>query len=202
MLRYDEKELLARLNGLLPILQSTFAAACAQRVAPAYPRYAREAHPESVESLRAIQDRLWRDLAGEPMSATELTSKAALAESLQPPEDEPEIPEKKYAEDAAAALAYALRSRKTGDPQEAAWAARRTIEALDSFIIEAQGIQVGTRDAEERIVSDPLMQSELQRQRPDLDDLLSLGASEAGTLVAKVRRRAQAESVSFFGQTS
>ena len=199
MLRYDEKQLVADLARLPPVLQSAFAAACAQRVAPCYLRYARVAHLEWVAPWLAIQDRLWRDLAGEPRSADERNSDAAGAEAFLPSEDEPQAPETYYAEDAAAALAYAARSRKTADPQEAAWAARRTLEALDSFIIETKEIQVGTREAEERIASNPLMQAELERQHRDLEEVLALGQGNASALVEKLRQRAQAESTVFFG---
>jgi hypothetical protein len=102
------------------------------------------------------------------------------------------------ADDAAAAVCYALRARQTGSPQEAAWAARRVYEALDEFVINRGQIDTNRPGMENRVLADPLVQSELERQKKDLDDLLS-GTHAQIASIQRVRQRARSEAKVFFG---
>lgn len=112
--------------------------------------------------------------------------------SLIPREDEgPWIEQQAAAEDAGTALAYALRCRKTGESQEAAWAARCCYEALDHFVINRDDIDVNEAGAEAAVVADPLVQAELARQQRDLDALRLHG--EEKNIAARLRLRAIAE---------
>lgn len=59
---------------------------------------------------------------------------------LLPREDDNSwIPEQARAEDAAAAVAYALRCRENGQSTDSAWAARRAYEAVDHFCHRQNG---------------------------------------------------------------
>ena len=60
------------------------------------------------------------------MSPEELQQNIDLSMELIPQDDEePWIPGQAWAEDAAVAVVYALRTRQNGKSQDAAWAARR-----------------------------------------------------------------------------
>jgi hypothetical protein len=69
---------------------------------------------------------------------------------------------------------------------------------LDHFVINHEGIDTNQPGSEERVLSHPLVQAELSRQRRDLEELL--GASEEDTLdlVVRIRDRAKTESKLIF----
>src|SRR5258708_32303097 len=70
-----------------------------------------------------------------------------------------------YADDAAASVAYTLRARLAGDPQEAAWAARRGDESVDHFILSQPNSTIVRRRREARIAPHPPAPAELPRQQ-------------------------------------
>ena len=114
---------------------------------------------------------------------------------LIPQEEEgPWIPEQADAEDAGAAVAYALRCRQNGRGQEAAWSARRAYEALDRYVINREDIDVNVPGAETQVLAHPLVQAELTRQLRDLQDLAT-GPDTA----LRLQARAATEGASFFG---
>jgi len=102
-----------------------------------------------------------------------------------------------YAEDAAAALAYALRARLTCDPQEAAWECRRVYEAADHFA--TTGLPIGGSEAERAVGRHSVVQAELCRQRRDLNELSGLvNSAIQNSQIDKMRRRSEQEAQSFF----
>jgi hypothetical protein len=136
------------------------------------------------------------------MSAEELLASEATCMALIPQEDEePWVPEQVYAEDAVSALAYAVRTGRTSDSREAAWAARCAYDSLDHFVINHENIDTNIAGAERRVQSHPLVQAELRRQANDLQDLLDDGGAP-GNLVARIRARANADAGAFFGAMS
>lgn len=107
------------------------------------------------------------------------------AERLVPSEDDGwDEPTQPYAEDAAAALVYAIRARLTGHAQEGAWAGRRAYEAVDHYVRNVMQVEDETT-----ILSHPVVQAELSRQRRDLLELARL--EDEGVRV--LRRSAEAE---------
>lgn len=190
---FDEKALRDAV-ATLPVKQrAAFAASVAERLLPAYSMYAKASGRGDPAKLRDLLNRLWEDLDGRTMSAAELTAAIGTCMALVPPEDEgPWVPEQAYGEDAAAALAYALRCRESGDPQEAAWAARRAYEALDHYVIRTEGVDTNAPGAEARVLANPLIQTELHRQERVLKDLVHASPSA-------IRRDAERDAVGFFG---
>lgn len=192
--RYNEREIIHKLDRLNPWAKVTFAAACAERQIPGYVAFSRQTGSGDPGLLITILERVWQDALGRKMSNEELLLELDRCMTLIPREDEgPWVNEQAYAEDAASAVAYALRTRNTGDSHEAAYAARVAYEALDHYVINKLGVSDG-----ERVLTHPAMQAELARQHRDLDELI--GASGDKTeLVARLRDRARAEAVIFFG---
>jgi hypothetical protein len=114
--------------------------------------------------------------------------------SLIPGEnDQPWIEEQAYAEDAASAVAYALRALESGEPQEAAWAARRAYEAVDHHVMSRLGIK-----GESHVLGHPLVQAELSRQQRDLSELRE-AREPAVEVFVRLRERARADASLFFG---
>jgi hypothetical protein len=122
---------------------------------------------------------------------------------LIPSEDEGVwIQEQAAAEDAGAAVAYALRCRQNGRSQEAAWSARRSYEALDHYVATQENIDMDIPGAEARVLAHPLVQAELAHQRRDLDDLANVDEPSRMRATERLRRRAEMEGSSFRGPAS
>ena len=137
---FDEKELEEQIEQLPITSRAAFAAACAERMAPSYQAYSARTGTGDPTIYRELLRRLWTDLAGQPMSATEIDRNIERSEELFPEEPDPWMPEYPAAEDAAAALAYSLACRRNGSSKEAVWAARRAYEALDDYVITRENI--------------------------------------------------------------
>jgi uncharacterized protein YjaG (DUF416 family) len=197
--RFDEQQLRMRLAALPRQRRVVFAAACAQRLLPSYERYQARRNADAPNEIAAILERIWRDVCGERIGAEELQRLIDRSMAIIPREDtEVWLPEQAAAEDAVAALAYALRCRQNGEAQEAVWAARRVYEALDHFVLNRDDIDTNSAAAEERVVADPLIQAEISRQDRDADELLSADIDEI--VAARLRARAEVEGKSLFGE--
>ena len=203
MLKFDEEVLTAGLSSLPLNLRVSFATACAERLTSAYKRFWEATGRGSHERLVELLDRLWLDLEGSVMTGQEVEAGVEGCLSLIPREsDGPWAAGQGQAEDAAAALTYAYRCRKSGDSHEAAWAARCAYNALDEYVIDQQEIDTNVAGAEAHVLSDPLIQNELARQQRDLQDLLSVLSGMDGLTVSRLRDRARAESETFFELSS
>jgi len=199
-LRFVEPQLREQLDRLPKEHRAAFAASCAERLFPAYERFSEEAGRGDPQTLRAALSRLWEDLACDPLSELELHASPKNCLALVPPEDEePWAESQPSADDAAAALVYALESRVKDDSQEAAWSARRAYDALDRFLMSDQPGVIVTAAAEHQVQEHPLVQAELARQRRDLDELLAVRDGDVREVAARLRDRAKEESRAFFG---
>lgn len=96
-----------------------------------------------------------------------------------------------YADDAASAAAYVLRALETGDAREAAWAARRSYEAADHYVMYRVGVE-----GEEQVLIHPIVQGELARQHRDIEALLSADDNDRD-LIVRLRERANEEGREF-----
>jgi len=149
-LNYDEQRLVEGLEGLPHHLRVAFATACAERLLPAYTDFSERTRMGDSKELTSILERLWVDLEGDAMTSAEVEEAIAKCMTLVLPlENKPLIAGQTAAEDAGAALCYALRCRKTGDSQEAAWAGRRACEALDDFAVTAHLAETQASHAQE-----------------------------------------------------
>lgn len=199
ILRFSEQLLVKELERLPSPFRVVFAAASAERLVPAYTSFSRRTGRGDATTLAAVLERLWQDVQGNRMDARQVQENVVMSLSLIPQEDSgPWVSEQAWAEDAAAAVAYALRCRQNGQSQEAAWAARRAYEALDHFAIDQVGIDMNRAEAEEQVLSHPLVQAELLRQRRDLDELLAANQQDVIRVAQRMRERAQAESAIVF----
>jgi uncharacterized protein YjaG (DUF416 family) len=190
---FNEAERCVQLSSLPTKEKAAFAAACTERLFPAYYRFCVLTGRGQPEVLRETLTRLWDDLLGRLMSDQEINNRLEVVMSLVPREDDGKwVPEQAAAEDAAAALAYALRCRGNGASKEAAWAARRVYEAIDHYVINRETTLLDGNRNEERILSHPLVQQELSRQRRDIDELTQHKIS-----IEQLRERSSREAASF-----
>jgi uncharacterized protein YjaG (DUF416 family) len=195
LLRFDEVALRDRLGWIPAVLRATFAASSAQRLLPAYLVFAQKMEPAGGRLLVSLLDQLWWELEeGKAAAVSQMQRKIAIATGLIPGKDaEGTAPGQAYAEDAAAAVTYALRCQRNGEAQEAAWAARRVYEALDHFVIAQEKIDVNHPGAEKQILAHPLIQVELLRQRRDIDALMNAKDQNFTAVIKQLRERAKVD---------
>lgn len=126
---YDEAGIKARLAKLDRSGKTAFAAACAERLFPLFERYGRVTGQGDVVALGLALEDAWRAARGEEVE--DLTQSEEVADSLVPSDEDEMAFEVGYGENAAAAVAYALDTWQTDDPQDAALAARQVFNAGD-----------------------------------------------------------------------
>jgi uncharacterized protein YjaG (DUF416 family) len=196
MLNFDEKKLVADLKRLTPSLRVVFAAASAERQMPAYRSFVSE-HRIANSTLDRALDDAW---VNPTKRGVELQRQLDECMALIPQEDavRPWTKEANYAQDAGVSVAYTLRTRITGEAQEAAWSARHGWEALYQFVIDREGLDINQPSEMARVLSHPLVQAELARQRRDLDELLSVTGENVQQVIVRIRDRAKDESETFF----
>ena len=200
LLRYDEADDLQRLNRLPVSLRVLFALLVVLRILPAYRRFHAKTRRGDPVVLEGIVEQLWKDLLGSKLSNEELQSMVAMTTALIPREDDGWDQETQpYAEDAAAALAYAVRARLTGNVQEAGWAARRGYEAIAHLVASTSDTSGDSTMAEMTVLSDARIQVELARQKRDLEELNELATKGADKgCLREMRARSEREAMSVF----
>jgi uncharacterized protein YjaG (DUF416 family) len=197
MLHHDEAALVHDLAQVGIRSRVAFAASCAERLFPAYVAFCERAGRGDRITLGEILERVWQHLRGDEMSIEQLHAELSRCMALIPGEDdEPWVDEQPYAEDAASAIAYTLRALDSGEPQEAAWAARCAYEAADHHVMHRLGVE-----GEPQILAHPVIQAEFSRQRGDLDELLGAG-QESAELFIRLRERARMDAPTFFASGS
>lgn len=200
MLTFNEPQLVQDLEKLSHPLRGAFAAACAERLLPAYRAYSVRRATASKDTLRWALDRVWEVASGEKLGVDpEDAFKQCIA--LVPPGDECECENEgqEYAEDAVVAVACSVRVATSGDTSKALVSATRCYEALDTFLSYELDIDFNSPGAEAAVLGHPLVQAELERQRRDLRDLAAAEVTPS-EVVQRVRARAVQEAHLFFGQ--
>lgn len=194
MLVFDEVRLARLLDALDLRSRVAFAAACAERLSPAFRTYAQLVRQQRPEALASVLEQLWGDVEGlHQFTRVGLDVRLETTMSLIPREDEPQWNQgRPPAENAASAVAYALRCRQSGRAQEAVWAARQVYEAIDQVLLSSYA-QTISPAIEGWVIGNAVMQAELGRQQRDLVELGSVDASRRFALVATLRERARRE---------
>ncbi len=172
---FDLARLLRPLRALPVRSRAAFAAACAERLAPAYAAWRRRTG--RVDASQEILDRLW---AGERPIVE--------CSALIPGDDEPFLDERPYAVHAMSALACAVRAFE--DLAEAVRAAEHARAAAAHHVSH----RLGLGDA--AVSSHIVVQAELARQERDLEDLAANGE------LARLRERAREDAAAFFEDSS
>ena len=179
---YDEA-LKAALKMLPRRTQGAFAAACAERLYPAYAAYAQRSGLDDEGLVRRALDLAWawaKTGVIEDPDPSDLVERCA---GLIPGIDaEDAIPA--YADDAIASAAYALQAAAGLDDAAAGWAAQRGTDSLDDFLLSDE-IDISVPGAERRVWEHPLTSAEISRRDQDLRRLN--GSSDWDVAVDAVR---------------
>jgi len=152
MVRFDEPQIIDRLNRLSRRSKAAFAVGCAGRLDPLLDDVSAQDRAV-VRECRALLERV----IVKTEEAAQLHSAITRLEALE-----------SLDVDAVASVAYAMRAWLSDSPQDAAWAARRAYEAQDQM---TQVEMCGSGFDEQRLLAHPAVQRELQAQSADLDNL-------------------------------
>jgi uncharacterized protein YjaG (DUF416 family) len=169
VLHYDESEIVRRLSTASTKARALFAVSSAERLFPLFELYASRTDQGSAAQLRAALDAAWEAVDSEGPS-TELSHWQEVAEDLVPDEDDEDwVDESAYGQNGAAAVAYALRTRLTDEPQEAGWAARQLYEAADyAAQQQLKDLDINDPRTEHALLSSPVVQEALSGVRDAL----------------------------------
>lgn len=185
---YDEAEITARLVRLDRSRRTAFVAACAERLWPLFERYSLVTGCGDAADLRTVLDQAWTVAQGG--DAVDLESASTIAEELVPSDEGEWVFEMGYGQNAAAAVAYAVRTWLTDDPQEGVWGTRQVYEAADYAAQHSlPDFDPNAVDAERRLLESSAVQSALAGLATDLAAV----ESSAGDGWAALRERAERE---------
>jgi hypothetical protein len=189
MLPFDETQLVSRLAKMDNNLRAAFAAACSTRLMSTFDRYALDFAPKHLGTFKQAWEQVWSAVIEGTWQRETLEATLSNVMGIIPGEGNGWTPLHAYAEDAASALAYSLRALISNDPQEAAWAARTSYEAVDFAAQQTEiGFLPGDKDSEFKLLSNPLIQRELGRQEQDIADLERFPPS--CEILLKIKQRA------------
>lgn len=166
---------------------------------PGYTRFASRNLNANPQQAAKILDELWNDIQSGSSDPSKLKRDIETCETLIPNSDLNYFDGIEYVEDAMCSLAYAIESELKEGTEEAVWAAELGPDSLFHFVKSLVGY-AESRAEMVRIDSHPLIQAELRRQEADLADL-QLAAKNPGSepaIIARIRRRAEADSEFFF----
>jgi Protein of unknown function (DUF416) len=186
---YD-RALKGQLSALSSATRAAFAAACAERLYPAYAAYQATSGFDDEGRVRRALDLAWDTARRDRTQEDDLSATAEqLRDFIAKTEAERVIPDD--IDDAIASAVYALDAAAGTDPSAAGWAATRVTDAIDSFVL-ANDIEDGRSEVEQRVWDHPLVKAEIGRRADDLRRLS--GASDWAAAVDAVRASAAAVS--------
>lgn len=186
---YDQA-LKADLKALPERTQAAFAAACAERLYPAYASFVAASGRDDRGLVRRTLDLAWDGTKSGAVGAVDPADLVERCVALIPSDGSEEaIPA--HAADAIASAAYALQAAAGLDDDAAGWAAEQVTNCLDDFLLSNE-IDLSAPDSERRVWEHPLIVTEVERRKDDLRRLAD--TPDWGTAVDAVRARASGQS--------
>ena len=147
--------------------QAAFAAACAERLYPAYAAFVQASRRDDQGLIRRTLDLAWD---GAKTGVVAVEDPARLFEqcvALIPGDEAEEEVIPAHADDAIASVAYALQAAAGLDAKAAGWAAEQVTNCLDTFLLSNE-IDISAPDAEQRVWEHLLVVTEVRRRKDDL----------------------------------
>lgn len=193
------RELAARLAALPTRPRAAFAAACAERLFPAYAAYLAARGVDDAGTVRRALDAAWQVIedgavmdGSDRGAAATAPDAAALVRAcvVLIPDEEAGTILPRHAEEAIAAAAYALQAAADLADDAGAWAATVAMDALDAYLL--QDVPIVDAAAEQAVWAHPLVRDEVERREIDL---AILAGPDLATAVALVRTRAAGTSL-------
>jgi uncharacterized protein YjaG (DUF416 family) len=173
MYKFVEAQLIADIRRLHTPGIVCFAVALATRQLPNYEWFGSQFDAARAKRPRQIVEQIWHAIESNVIHAYDWNGTLAEVMDLMPEEDEEWGIAHSLADDALSSLAYTIRCMLSGEPQEAAWAARRAYEAADQAAIKIMNVDFKKPGTEVGLLASPIVQRELSRQHRDLTLLVN-----------------------------
>lgn len=201
MLTFNHNEMAKELDSLPPNVRPLFAGLVSERFFSQVETFFRERDLAMLSSLRASLEEIWqygvKGWSDKDVRSQLLEKCMAAIQCAADAETEAGF----FAENAAAAIAYGLRSIDAGDPKEAAWAGQAAYDNVDRFVlIKEQNMNANWSEVE--ILENPVIQREFRRQLKDIESLrrLSKDSNLLADVIWQLRQNARLESESVFSE--
>lgn len=160
-----------RISHLPKEAHLAFLLSLAERLLLNYVAFSREERWGDAQALRAAVDLGWTALKGADMDEATITRALTSCEAVTPDTENFKSQFASAALDAAVTAALVLEFIKHSDSEKVIEAASLAHDTVDMFVQEREDWDPQDPDLERKILSHPLMQRELRRQREDLDFL-------------------------------
>jgi hypothetical protein len=202
---FDEAHLRDALSELHERLVGTFAVTCAQRLFPSLVKYfsLRDKPDPALELYEECLAVGWSLAVGGGVDRARLGYLLTGSEREAPETDASWVAGFPYAQDAAIAICYALRSFGLDGVESAVLSAQTAYIVADNVAMRGEVSEIITDEVENRVRNHPAVQNELSRQRRDVEELqlLQENAANWDTAIAACRLRSRVEADVFFEQT-
>lgn len=170
---FNEDELKQKLEKLPFWKQLVFLLIICQRLIPSFRAFAAETGFQGQMQLKSFLSKAW-DLLSNGISSTDLSSEAALAESVAPDTEDFDSVLVSSALDAAVATCLLMRAFGNQQTETIVEAVALVRDSVDMYVQELEDMDPADPDLEESVLGHELMQKELKRQREDLEFLSML----------------------------
>lgn len=170
---YDEHRLAKELLKLPPSVRTSFACACAERLMSAYQWFCLTTGFDNYDLLREALNAAWNANAIERAAELRIMRKK-VADAPHPEEPAHMFPGAAVAQNAVAAVCYAMDVSLTGDVQASVWVARQLYEAADTVVQQGAAAQTYVTD----IVCEQPVRLMLEGIAAALNDVRSLSAAD------------------------
>jgi Protein of unknown function (DUF416) len=147
--------------------QAAFAAACAERLYPAYAAFVQASGRDDQGLIRRTLDLAWDGARSGVVAVDDPAGLFEQCVALIPGDESEEDAIPAHADDAIASVAYALQAAAGLDAKAAGWAAEQVTNCLDTFLLSNE-IDISAPDAEQRVWEHPLVVTEVHRRNEDL----------------------------------
>ena len=172
--RFDEERLHSELHHLGFQKQLAFGVLCSERLLPNFETFNAETGHGDISALRNALELVWGNVLQPGLESALLEETNAACEAQAPSSEAFESLLVTAAQDACFSLCALIDFVERSDLYRVVVAARYAIETIDLYVQEVEGMDPLDSLLEEKILSHPLMQDELLRQRNCLEELKQL----------------------------
>jgi uncharacterized protein YjaG (DUF416 family) len=172
---FDAEQVREALTLLPPKRRLAFALGCSERLYPNYVAFHREQGWGDPQALRSALNAGWDVLKGHHPDPSVLARLRRRVHDAEPETEDFDTILVSSALDAANAAGLVLKVAETGDIESAVEIASLCHDTVDMYAQESESMDSTGAELEQQILSHPLMQEELRRQRDDLASLAQSG---------------------------
>jgi uncharacterized protein YjaG (DUF416 family) len=180
---FDSNVLEQKLSSLDRLRQLAFGVSCCERLVPNYLAFQIDAGWGDIKPIREALDLVWSSLEGQLYQTENVRQLINHCESVAPNSGDFTSLYVTAAQDACFSVCGLLDFLLDGDVEKVVLAARYATDSVDLFVQEIENMSPSDRALEQKILSHPLMQRELENQKADLAKVAQAPIIDAKLLV-------------------